>query len=246
MSFLWRDVAPLVSAARPARRARPNAIGGTLDRAMNHAVARRKVLAGLALGTALAAAGRANCALGADAGDAPKQFVDTLAGKAIAVMSDTAGSDAERVEKFRALFDAAFDLPAIGQLVLGRHWKSATPEQQTQFLDLFEQQEVLIWARRFKSYNGEKLVVESASADPATPSRFRVDSRIDKTSGQPIPLEWQVVQAAGGWRIVDVTIENASMALTLRQDFESVLQSNGGKIDALLAAMQKKIDQLKA
>jgi len=243
MSFLWRDVAPLVSAARPARRARAHA----LNPAQNHSLARRQVLAGLALGTALAAAsGRANRALAADAADGPKHFVDTLAGKAIAVMSDTAGSEGTRVEQFRALFDVSFDLPAIGQLVLGRHWKSATPEQQKQFLDLFEQQEVLIWARRFKSYNGEKLVVESASADPATPSRFRVDSRIDKTGGQPIPLEWLVVQAAGGWRIVDVTIENASMALTLRQDFESVLQSNGGKIDALLAAMQKKIDQLKA
>jgi uncharacterized protein YukE len=36
------------------------------------------------------------------------------------------------------------------------------------------------------------------------------------------------------------------MALTQRQDFASAMQSSGGKIEDLLAAMNKKIDQMRA
>jgi phospholipid transport system substrate-binding protein len=45
---------------------------------------------------------------------------------------------------------------------------------------------------------------------------------------------------------MDLSIEGVSLALTLRQDFAAVLSSNGGQFDALLAAMQSKIDQLGA
>jgi phospholipid transport system substrate-binding protein len=238
MSFLWRDLAPLVSAAPPLPR----------PSIARLPIARRRLLAGLALGTALAAAStRANRALAAEAADAEgaKQFVGDTADKAIALMADKGLPEAQQTERFRALIDAAFDLPAIGQTVLGRYWKNATLDQRQRFLALFEQQEVLTWSHRFKSYNGQRLTVEEAAADNAAPGAFRVVSHIDQLSGQPIPLEWQVRQS-DGWRIVDIAIENASMALTLRQDFGSVLGSNGGKIDALLDAMQKKIDQLKS
>jgi len=236
MSFLWRDVAPLVRTARPVL---------ALSRPFDLPLARRHVLAGLALGTALAASSRAQRAFAADGdADGAKQFVNTTAGQAIAIMADKSAPLDQQAAKFRTLFDASFDLPAIGQLVLGRHWKSATDDQKQKFLALFEQQEVLIWAHRFKTYSGQRLTVQSAAADASAPGRMRVESQIDDPSG-PIPLEWQVEQSGGAWRIVDLTVSNASMALTIRQDFDSVLSANGGKLDALLAAMQKKIDQLK-
>jgi hypothetical protein len=36
------------------------------------------------------------------------------------------------------------------------------------------------------------------------------------------------------------------MALTQRQDFASLLQANGGRLEALLDAMRKKADELRA
>lgn len=240
MSYLWRDFARNVSTGR----AYHPAIG-----LRAYGIARRDVLAvGLTLTTAAALSSLPiHHALSAtDAtgnGDGAKQFITDLANRAIAVMADKSLSDKDRVQKFQDLFIASFDLPTIGEHVLGRFWRSASADQRSQFLKLFQEQEVLVWSVRFKGYNGEKLAVQSADPDGGG---YKVESQISRSSGAPIPLEWSVSQAGGNWRITDIVVEGASMSLTLRQDFSSVIEANGGKVDALLTAMQKKIDQLRS
>ena len=243
MSFLWQDFARNVSPGHFG----PAQFG--LERPLERPIARRQVLRGVTFVGTLALSGimlheaRSDDSPGAGAGGA-RQFIGELANKAIAVMAEKSESDADRIQMFQALFVSSFDLPTIGQRVLGRYWRTASPEQRDKFMALFQQQEVLVWAQRFKSYNGQKLAVESA--DASQDGGFEVRSHIDQPNGgSTIPLEWTVAQVNGNWRISDIQVEGASMALTLRQDFASVLDANGGKVDGLLAAMQKKINQLR-
>ena len=53
----------------------------------------------------------------------------------------------------------------MGRFVLSRYWRIATPEQQKEFLLLFEEINVLTWARRFQEYNGESLDTLGASKE---------------------------------------------------------------------------------
>jgi phospholipid transport system substrate-binding protein len=240
MSFLWRDVAPFVSetqsrAVAPLSPAMP----------LSMPLGRRGLLAGLALGAALAVSARSMRPAQAADGDAEgaRKFVAEVAAKAIALMADRALAEAARMQQFHDLFVASFDLPAIGQQVLGRYWKIASPDQQAQFLRLFEQQQLLTWAARFKSYDGQVVTAQSAAAD--ADGGWRVSSQVDRPGGNaPIALDWRVTAANGAWHIVDLAIQGASLARTLHQDYASVIEANGGKIDSLLAALQKKIAEL--
>jgi phospholipid transport system substrate-binding protein len=45
---------------------------------------------------------------------------------------------------------------------------------------------------------------------------------------------------AGSWRIIDVIIEDVSMAITQRDDFSSTIQRNGGRLGALIEALRSK------
>jgi len=211
-------------------------------------IRRRSLLATLlAVGTGLAipALGiRSSRSAPDGSADAARAFVTVLARNAIAIMADSSLADSERIAKFRDLFVTSFDLLAIGQFVLGRHWRTASTEQQARFLKLFERQQVLTWANRFKYFNGQKIAIESADAD--TGNGWVVASHVDGLNGGPVPVSWRVAQSGDGWRVMDLSIEGVSLALTLRQDFAAVLSSNGGQFDALLAAMQSKIDQLGA
>ncbi len=237
MSFLWQDFARNVSPGH----------FGPAQIALERPMARRQILRGVTLVGSLALTGVKLRDAYADttASDAAgaQQFINELANKAIAVMAEKSESDTNRNQMFEALFVSSFDLPAIGQRVLGRYWRAASAEQRDKFLKLFEQQEVLTWAGRFKSYDGQKLVVESAS--PSQGGGWEVRSHVEQPHGQAVPLVWTVTQTDGHWRVGDIVIGGASMAVTLHQDFGSVLDANGGKVDGLLAAMQKKIDQLK-
>jgi phospholipid transport system substrate-binding protein len=196
---------------------------------------------GLAVSTFAARPSRAAMDGGADGA---RGFVIDLAHKAITVMADSSMADPQRVAKFRDLFVTSFDLLSIGQFVLGRHWRAASTEQQAQFLKLFERQQVLTWSNRFKYFNGQRIAIEAADAESG--GDWLVESRVDSVNGVPIVVNWTVARSGDGWRVIDLSIAGVSLALTLRQDFAAVLSSNGGKFDALLSAMQSKIDQLSA
>ncbi len=176
--------------------------------------------------------------------DDAKAFIQTLAQQAITTVANRQLSDKERTENFRRLFIASFDLPQISQFVLGRYWKTATPEQQQEFVKQFEEMQVLNWTQRFKDYKGEGLAVTNAAKDDRG---YTVDSQINHPPAAPMPVQWKVHQGDNGQLLVtDIVVEGVSMAITQRSDYNSLLQGNGGKIDGLLNALRTKTDQMRA
>jgi len=211
-----------------------------MTRLVRRAFAAFAILASLAAGPLAGAAGADQ---GLDGTEAQK-FIRTLADQALVLVNDKKISDSDRAERFRGLFVVGFDIPEIGKFVLGRHWKSASVEQQQDFLKSFEDFTVLTWSTRFKDYSGVSFDVQGAA--PADDGYWQVDSTIHRTTGDPLPLGWRVHRVDSNWRITDILVEGVSMALTQRQDFASAMQANGGKIEDLLAAMHKKIVELRS
>lgn len=176
--------------------------------------------------------------------DEAKAFISNLAQQAISTVAQRELSDTERNDRFRRLFVSSFDLPQISQFVLGRYWRSATPEQQQDFIKLFQEMQVLNWAQRFKDYKGENLQVTNSSKDD---KGFTVESQLNHAPAQPMPVQWKVRQGEDGQlRVTDIVVEGVSMAITQRSDYNSMLQGNGGKVDALLTALRTKVDQMRA
>ena len=177
--------------------------------------------------------------------DEAKTFIQNLAQQAISTVAQRDLPDSERNDRFRRLFVASFDLPQISQFVLGRYWRTATPEQQQDFIKQFQELQVLNWAQRFKNYKGENLDVTASSKDGD--KGFVVDSQLNHPPAQPMPVQWKVHQADDGQlRVTDIVVEGVSMEITQRSDYNSLLQGNGGKVDGLLTALRTKIDQMRA
>ena len=177
--------------------------------------------------------------------DEAKAFIQNLAQQAISTVAERQISDTDRNDRFRKLFVSTFDLPSISQFVLARYWRAASPDQQQEFVKLFEDMQVLNWAQRFKDYHGESLQVLSSAKDGE--KGFTVDSQLNRPSAGPMPVVWKVHTADDGKiRITDIVVEGVSMSITQRSDYNSLLQANGGKFDELLKALRTKIDQMRA
>jgi phospholipid transport system substrate-binding protein len=131
-----------------------------------------------------------------------------------------------------------FDLPFMAQTALGTHWAKATPEQQARFVKATELSEAKAYNERFGQYNGLEYKILKTTSRPN--GVYIVDSRINQSNGQPIKLEWEVRQLPAGLRITDVKVEGVSMVMTRRADFNSYIQQNGGKVDALIEALEAK------
>lgn len=203
-------------------------------------LSRRFVLAAIVAVAALTGAGNP---ARADNADGARAFIQTLADNAMSTVAVKGLNDEERALRFRSLFVNTFDLPEVGKLVLARHWRAATPEQQQEFLALFEDVQVYTWTRRFKDYSGETL--EILGVQPEGETDFQVESRMLRGALEPIAVGWRVRKSGDGFKVLDIKVEGASMALTHRSEYSSVIQSGGG-VAGLIAALRKKVAQLQS
>ncbi|NQV80065.1 MAG: ABC transporter substrate-binding protein [Alphaproteobacteria bacterium] len=167
------------------------------------------------------------------------QFIGQLGQQAITILQSTSGSLEQREQNFRQILAQNFDVTFIGRFVLGRSWRAATPEQQNDYLALFEDFLVLTYSRRLGGYTGERLAVvdERAAGDRDTVVR----TQIDRPGGPPINADWRVRSTETGFKIIDVEVAGVSMALTQRSEFASVISRNGmnGLIEVLRARSSK-------
>src|SRR6185312_8788392 len=84
----------------------------------------------------------------------PVAFINDLGTQAIQVLGKNA-SEAQRLQRFRELFASRFDIPGIGQFVLGRYWRVATPQEQQDFLKLLNEYLAQAYSGRLREYAGE-------------------------------------------------------------------------------------------
>ena len=75
----------------------------------------------------------------ADGTQDAEAFIVGLADQAIAALTPPGISRNEREGRARVLLKDNFAVPTIGQFVLGRYWRTASSEEQKQYLDLFEE-----------------------------------------------------------------------------------------------------------
>lgn len=168
-----------------------------------------------------------------------RDFVDQMGKKAISFLGNAEYSQDEKEAEFRRLLRNSFDMKTIGRFALGRYWSVATPEQQKEYLKLFENMVVDVYAARFNEYKGQTL--DMAGARPDGEKDTVVTSYIVAPGGsQKIQVDWRVRKRDSEYKIVDVIIEGVSMSLTQRSDYASVIQRGGGDVVALLEHLRAK------
>jgi phospholipid transport system substrate-binding protein len=189
----------------------------------------------------LAFAGQPVSAADAEA-DAAKKFIESLSDQAVQSLTQQSAPRSVRIDRFRKMFNDTFNVEGIGQWILGRYWRAATPEEQKEYLDLFEDLMVASYVDRFARYSSQSIKI--GDAQKAQDGSVNVPSRIDNPSGQPIRIDWRVVKVGGNNKIADVVVEGTSMSTTLRSEFGSIINQKGGKVSGLLEVLREKTKTL--
>jgi phospholipid transport system substrate-binding protein len=166
-----------------------------------------------------------------------RTFVSTLGQEAIQVLGPTV-PQARRLARFRTLFHDDFDLPSIGRFVLGRYWHIATPQEQQEFLGLFQEYIVRAYSARLGQYAGEPFRVTGARPNG---DGTVVTSQIVRAGGSPVQVDWYLAGLDGRYKITDVYVGGVSMAVTQRDEFASVIQRAGGRVAGLLDQLRQKL-----
>ena len=145
---------------------------------------------------------------------------------------------AERLARFRQLFQADFDGAEIARFVLGRYWRSASEEERQEFLKLFEDYVVYVYGTRLSDFKGETFRIRGSRID-GNGTIVSTDV-FSPGATAPIKVDWRLIAENGGFKITDVIIEGISLLATQRSEFASVIQRHGGQVGGLLALMREK------
>jgi phospholipid transport system substrate-binding protein len=179
-------------------------------------------------------------AAAADA-EAAERFISNLGDQTVMILQEPDLSLDEATAQFREIFASNFDIPTIGRFVLGRYWRSATAPQRQEFLELFQELIVETYARRFSEYSGQGFRVDNSRELSERDSM--VSTVITNAQGASVAsIDWRVRQRDGRQQIIDVVVEQISMGVTQRSDFNAVIQRGGGNIDVLLDALRDQIE----
>src|SRR5437868_11073941 len=165
-----------------------------------------------------------------------RAFIGALGEQAIQVLGPGV-SPGQRLVRFRELFRNDFDVAGIGQFVLGRYWRTASPQEQQEFLQLFQEYIVRAYAARLGEYGGEPFRVTGARPNG---EETVVTSEIARPNGNRIEVVWFLIGGPGRYKITDVYVAGVSMKVTQRDEFAAVIQRNGGQVGALLAQLRQK------
>lgn len=151
----------------------------------------------------------------------------------------------ERQIRFRTMLQEAFDVDRIARFVLGNYYRAANDTQKQTFKKYFEDLLVQTYAESFKSYSGNSFKIQNVRMVPETgmalvATSVNIPKKGNPNELAPLNIEWRIKPDQHGYKIVDVSIENVSMSITKRQEFGSIIQSGGGRIDALIQKLEQQ------
>jgi|SaaInlStandDraft_7_1057024.scaffolds.fasta_scaffold39194_2 phospholipid transport system substrate-binding protein len=224
-----------------------NRLSDSMTRPNEHHVPSRRQILGFVFASPLfIAAGTGTSVLfcsGAHAATSPQgaaDFVQWLADQALKVLRSPNASMSDRERILRELLASGFDLKFIGRFVLGRTWRKLSPAQRDAYIKVYSTFFLNTYSARFGGYNGQKFTVLSARG--AGKKDAVVKTRIDRPGGAPLTSDWRIRANQNEFRIIDISVEGVSMAVTQRSEFASVIKNSG--IEGLMAALRARTDKM--
>ena len=167
----------------------------------------------------------------------PDIFVQSTVNRA----ADTLGgnlSKKERIEELKKIAKDTVDIRGIGFYSLGSHRKGLSDEKKKEYSEVFENYFMTSFSSRLAEYSNP--VIEVNSKEKINENYTLVSSTLVATEKRPaIKIEWRIYTKNPNKPLIrDLIIEGLSLARTQKEEFNSIIQSADGDIEALLANLR--------
>ncbi|MEE9544426.1 MAG: ABC transporter substrate-binding protein [Rhodospirillales bacterium] len=169
--------------------------------------------------------------------NAASQYIEKLSQEIITVLADASKSQEQRVKFFGGVLARDLNIPLIARFTLGKHWRSAKPEQRKAYVSIFSDYVIQTYSSRLGGAKVEKFDI--TTAQPVGKRDILVRTRVRNGGSDPVRADWRLRADKDRFQIIDLSVEGISMALMLRQEFASVLRQKGG-VDVLIRTLKQR------
>lgn len=130
------------------------------------------------------------------------------------------------------------DFDRIAPLVLGKHWKTATADEQQRFKHEFQTLIVRTYSRAFVEYNDWTIRFPPLEI-PAGTTKVIVKTDVLQPNRQPVSVNYRMFQSKGEWKVYDILIDGVSLVTNYRSTFSNEIQTKGS-LSAVIDGLVKR------
>jgi len=172
----------------------------------------------------------------------PNQFVQDTVNEASLILAK-GGNKSDKILKLKDVAKKSVDIKGIAFYTLGSHRKNITDNQKKIYIELFKEYFLKTFSSRLAEYSDPKINV--LSQKKLNKNYTIVSSVLVETNQRPeIKIEWRIyTKNPDNLLIRDLIIEGLSLARTQKEEFNSIIQSNDGDINALFSNLRNFINK---
>jgi phospholipid transport system substrate-binding protein len=172
----------------------------------------------------------------------PNIFVQSTVNRASTILSNDLSKE-EKIEKLKVVAIDTVDIKGIGFYTLGKHRKNLTKQQKKEYSVLFKKYFLKSFSSRLAEYSNPKIDV--TSQEKTSEKYTIVSSILIATDERPeVKIDWRIYTKNPEKPLIrDLIIEGLSLARTQKEEFNSIIQSNDGDINALFSNLKDFIDK---
>ena len=171
-----------------------------------------------------------------------KKFISHLSDKVFLAIKENDGSFENRQQAFEAIFSEYGDVPKIARFVAGRAWRQSSDDQRGDYVNVYKKYMAFTYAARITGFSDQTIKIGRIVNN--NNRGYLVHSKIMMPAPEaPISLIWQLSNKKGVLKVVDLNIENISMSMTQRSEFEPILAKNNFSLEKLVTVLKNRMDK---
>ena len=175
----------------------------------------------------------------AEAGE-PQEKVKVTVDEVVALLTNPTLQPSERRTKIRHAVLQRFGFEEMAQRTLAQHWRTLTPPQRHEFVELFTDLLEGSYVNRMLNANPKsqsvRYVKETIEQDQAA-----VHTEIGNARDAPVTVEYRLLHKEGDWKVYDIIIEGVSLVNNYRTQFNTIITKDS--YAGLVKQMRLKRDQ---
>ena len=170
----------------------------------------------------------------------PDVFVQSTVNRASQVLSNNLSKD-QKIIELKSIAAETVEIKGIGIYTLASYRKILSEDQKKEYAILFEQYFLKTFSSRLAEYSNPEIEVKSK--EKLNKNYTMVSSVLVSTEQRPeVKIDWRIyTKNPDDLKIRDLIIEGLSLVRTQKEEFSSIIESNNGDINALLASLKEFI-----
>jgi phospholipid transport system substrate-binding protein len=179
-------------------------------------------------------------ALAADAAQAPDALIKEVSNGVLDAVKADKTIQAGDVNRIITLVDAKVmphvNFQRMTAAAVGRHWRTATPEQQKRLQDEFKTLLVRTYSGALSQVRDQTVQLKPMRSGPED-KEVVVRSEV-RGKGDPIQLDYRLEKTDAGWKIYDVNVMGVWLVQNYTSSFAQEIGASG--IDGLITKLADK------